>query len=137
MKLILFFMLALFSFLPAAAQSGGIITAKTGAPTQLAGDGGVFVGIKEKEFMELNRKFSATNPNFVGVKQKPAKLTAAAVFGFNLVVKDKNLSWILDRDAKNDYVLYGDFNADDNLSNDKPLSFKQSAQMIKFIQCHE
>ena len=125
MKLILFFILAFFSFLPAVAQPGGIITAKTGAPTQLGDEGGLSFGLNEQKFMELSRKISAANPNFVGIKQKPARLTAAALFGFNLVIGQKNSSWILDRDAKNDYVLYADFNADGNLSNDKPLNFKK------------
>jgi peroxiredoxin len=127
MKLILFFILTFSSFLPAAAQSqpSNIITAKTGAPILLAEEGGISFGMNEKEFMELSRRISATNPNFVGIKQKPAKLTAAALFGFNLVIQRKNISWILDRDEKNDYVLYADFNADGNLSNDKPLNFKK------------
>jgi peroxiredoxin len=126
MKLILFFTFIFFSFLPAFAQSGSLITVKTEAPALLGDEGGSFVGLSEEKFMEYNRKFSETNPDFVGIKQKPAKLSAAALFGFNLVIGGKNLSWILDRDAKNDYVLYADFNLDANLSNDKPLSFKKT-----------
>jgi peroxiredoxin len=125
MKLILFFILAFFSLLPTFAQTGGVITAKTGAPTPIVEEGGFNFGLSEQKFMELNRKISAMNPDFVGIKQKPAGLTAAALFGFNLVIGQKNLSWILDRDAKNEYVLYADINADGNLSNDKPLSFKK------------
>jgi thiol-disulfide isomerase/thioredoxin len=125
MRLIILFILTFFSFLPAVAQSGGIITAKSGPPIMLGDEGGYNFGLNEQKFMELSRKISAMNPDFVGIKQKPAKLTAAALFGFNLVIGQKNLSWILDRDAKNDYVLYADFNADGDLSNDKPLNFKK------------
>jgi len=126
MRLVLFFVLTFFSFLASNAQTGGVITVKTEAPTQLGDEGGFNLGMTEQKFMEFSRKISATNPNFIGIKQKPAKLTAAAVFGFNLVIGEKNLSWILDRDAKNDYLLYADFNADGNLSNDKPLNFKKT-----------
>lgn len=125
MRLILFFVLTFFSFLPAVAQSGGIITAKTGAPTQLAAEGGLSFGLTEQKFMEVSPKIAAANPSFVGIKRKPARLSAA-LFGFNLVIQGKNISWILDRDAENDYVLYADFNADGNLTNDKPLHFKQA-----------
>ena len=124
MKLILFFILIVFSFLPAAAQTGAIITARTEAPMRVDVGGG-FVGLSEQKFLEYNQRLAGTNPDFVGIKQKPAKLTAAALFGFNLVIGQKNLSWVLDRDAKNDYVLYADLNGDGNLSNDKPTVFKK------------
>ena len=123
MKLILFFILIVFGFLPASAQSGGVITARTEAPTRVVAGGG-FVGLSEEKFLEYNQRLSGSNPNFVGLKRKPAKLTTAALFGFNLVIGQKNLSWILDRDARNDYVLYADLNGDGDLSNDKPIVFK-------------
>ena len=120
---ILFIILIVFSLLPAAAQPGGVIVAKTDAPTLVTDKVG-FVALNEQKFSEYNQRLSATNPDFVGIKRRPAKITAAALFGFNLVIGGKNLSWILDRDARNDYVLYADFNADGDLSNDKPLNFR-------------
>jgi hypothetical protein len=80
--------------------------------------------MKEKEFWELSKRLSK-HASFVGIKRKPGKLTAAALFGLNLVIKGKNISWILDGNETRGYVLYADFNADGDLSNDKPLKFKK------------
>lgn len=124
MKRSLFFILIAISLLPASAQSGGTITVRTEAAMRVVSGGG-FVALSEEKFFEYNRKYLAENPRFVGIKQKPARLTAAALFGFNLVIEQKNLSWVLDHDAKNDYVLYADLNADADLSNDKPIVFKK------------
>jgi hypothetical protein len=126
MRLILFLTLTFCGFLPAVAQTDGVVTAATEAPTPLDDDGGVVFGLTEPKYRELSRKISPGNPHFVGIKRKPARLSAGALFGINLSIQRKNTSWILDRDAKNDYVLYADLNADGDLSNDKPLKFKKA-----------
>ncbi len=124
MKLILFFSLIFLSVLPSVAQPGGVIDAKTDAPQRIADTAG-FVALSEEKFSEYNQRLAKPGSSFVGIKRKPARLSAAALFGFNLGMAGKNLSWILDRDAKNNYVLYADLNADGDLTNDKPLNFKQ------------
>ena len=128
MKLILIFILAFFSILPSAAraQAGNLITAKTEAPALLGEEGGYSFGMDEKKYLEMSRKYSAMMDNFIGIKQKPAGLSAAALYGYSIVIQGKNISWILDRDARNEFVLYADFNADGNLANDKPLNFKKT-----------
>lgn len=128
MKLILIFILAFFVFLPsgARAQAGNFITAKTEAPALLSEEGGFSFGMDETKYLEMSRKYSAMMDNFIGIKQKPAGLTAAALYGYSIVIEGKNISWILDRDAQNEFVLYADLNADGNLANDKPLKFKKT-----------
>ena len=105
-------------------QTNSLITAKTETPVLLEEEGGLSFGMKEKEFWELSKRLSK-HASFVGIKRKPIKLTAAALFGFNLVIKGKNISWILDGNETRGYMLYADFNADGDLSNDEPLKFKK------------
>jgi thiol-disulfide isomerase/thioredoxin len=127
MKPILLFILTVFVCLPSAvgAQTGKPIVVKTEAPKLLAEDGGDFVAMDEKQFAETSRRYSSMS-SFVGIKRKPAKLSAAALFGFNISIQGKNTSWILDRDEKNEYLLYTDLNGDGDLANEKPLSFKKT-----------
>jgi hypothetical protein len=108
------------SSLVAAPQAS--VTATTEAPVLLNGTGVAFA-MPEEEYRKIADRLSKT-PNFVPIKRKPAGLTAAAKFGFNLSFGGLNRSWILDGDEKQGYVLYADLNGNGDLADDTPLRFK-------------
>lgn len=125
MRLISVFILMMFGWMSVQPQTGGLITAKTESAVLLNNSGSVSFGKDEKEFEKSSRRLSKYS-NFIAIKRKLKKLTANALFGFNLIIGQKNICWILDGNDADGYVLYADFNADGDLSNDKPLTFKKT-----------
>jgi thiol-disulfide isomerase/thioredoxin len=107
------------SSLQAAPQAP--VTANTEAPVLLKGAGVAFA-MPEEEYRKIAERLSK-NPRFVGMKRKPAGLTAGAKFGFNLSFGGLNRSWVLDGDDRQGYVLYADINGNGDLADDTPLRF--------------
>jgi peroxiredoxin len=134
MKVTSIFILVIFGCLSAAAQTqpDNSLIFKTEAPVLLPEDAGISFAMDEQKFKELSKQISAKLPNFVPIKRKPAKLTADALFGFSIIIQGKNISWILDGNETNGYVLYADFNADGDLTDDKPLKFIKTDGKYKY-----
>ena len=107
------------SSLDAAPQAP--VTANTEAPVSLKG-AGVSFAMPEGEYRKIADRLSK-NSSFVPIKRKPAGLTAAAKFGFNLTFGGLNRSWVLDGDDRQGYVLYADLNGNGDLADDAPLRF--------------
>src|SRR5262245_47256861 len=98
------------------------VTANTELPVLLE-SGGTLVSMTREDYRKLADRLSK-NSNFVPIKRKPIKLTANARFGINLVFGGLNLSWALDGDDKEGYVLYADLNGNGDLNDDRPLRFE-------------
>src|SRR5262245_10342540 len=115
--------IAIFLFacgsLQAAAQAP--VTANTEAPVLLK-EAGLAFALPEEQYRKTAEELSR-NPRFVGIKRKPAGLTAGAKFGFNLTFGGLNRSWVLDGDDHRGYVLYADLNGNGDLADDTPLRF--------------
>jgi len=107
------------SSLHAAPQAP--VTSNTEAPVSLKG-GGVSFAMPEGEYRKIADRLTKI-PTFVPIRQKPAGLTGAAKFGFNLTFGGLNRSWVLDGDDRQGYVLYADLNGNGDLADDAPLRF--------------
>lgn len=57
--------------------------------------------------------------------RKPASLGPQAGFGNNFWVGEKNLSWAVDRNAKGQWLIYLDLDADGDLAEEVPLRFAE------------
>lgn len=112
------------SFVMAQTNQNIPLTAKTELPV-LVERGGISFAMTESEYRTLAARL-AKYSQFVPITRKPGKLSAAAGFGFNLVVNHKNISWILDGSETRGYTLYADINGDGDLTNDSPLKFKKT-----------
>ena len=97
------------------------VTANTEAPELLKGAGMAFA-LPEEEYRKIAERLSKMS-SFVSIKRKPAGLTPAAKFGFNLTFGGLNRSWVLDGDDKQGYILYADLNGNGDLADDTPLRF--------------
>lgn len=64
----------------------------------------------------------AKREGFVPIRTRPSGLTPKARFGTHLVLGKKNLSWILDEDAKGP-LFYFDANANGDFTDDPPVRF--------------
>jgi peroxiredoxin len=101
------------------------IVADTEEPTLVEGADGVEMAALTEEEYQRRVAPLLRMPNFVAIKQKPSNLSPQARFGFNLKLEasPRMLSWILDGDEKNGYLLYADLNANGDLSDDALLRF--------------
>lgn len=128
MKILTVFTLLLlgYSMIVAQSKTNALIIAETEPP--IVPDkisGGQFQGLTE----DLYNKFPAEmwkDPNYVRIKRKPKRLSADARFGINILINRKNVGWIIDGDQSRGLVLYADWNADSDLSNDAPIKFTKT-----------
>jgi thiol-disulfide isomerase/thioredoxin len=110
----------------AAASQAQPITAPAGPPELIeTGPTATDVAQSEAEYQRFADTVWKTDPGFVAITKKPAGLTSAARFGINLILGDKNLSWILDGDDQTGYILYPDLNGNGDLTDDPPLRFER------------
>lgn len=124
------FAFLLLACLMTAAQSSSdaFVVAKTESAILLdKSAGGISYTMTEDAYQKLLAQIlaQAPNPNFIRIKRQPKRLTADARFGFNLVVNRKNIGWILDGNETRGFVLYADWNADGDLTNDGNIKFKK------------
>jgi peroxiredoxin len=101
------------------------LTATTAEPTPLEiGKGLELPALTEEKYQ---KHVAPLPPNFLRIKQRPAKLSSQARFGYNLRFEaaPTSVSWILDGDEQRGYVLYADLNANGDLSDDAPFRFEQ------------
>ncbi|HKO96541.1 MAG TPA: TlpA disulfide reductase family protein [Pyrinomonadaceae bacterium] len=112
------------SFVAAQANQNVLLTAKTEPPVLLDRDS-VTPGMTESEYRKLFAPL-AKYSDFIPIKRKPKKLSAAAKFGLNLVVNHKNIGWILDGSEARGYTLYADINGDGDLTNDAQLKLRKT-----------
>ena len=105
------------------------IVADAGEPTLVDDFGGYEMRALTEEEYQKQVAPLLRYPQFVGIKQKPSKLSLQARYGYgyNLVKPggQRIPSWILDGDEKNGYVVYADLNENGDLSDDAPLRFER------------
>lgn len=126
MKILTAFTLLLLacSMIVAQSKQSALITAKTNAPV-LVESGYPSFTLTEDIYNKILPQLSA-NPNYVPIKHKPKGLTADVRFGLgNVIITGKDVGWILDGNAASGFVLYADWNADGNLTNEVPIKFKK------------
>jgi thiol-disulfide isomerase/thioredoxin len=87
----------------------------------------------EEDYQKKLAERMAKNPAFVPVKRKPKGLSPAAQFGVNFAFEGHSLSWILDGDEKQGYVMYLDLNANGDLSDDKMLRFERQQSQYSHL----
>lgn len=110
----------------AAVSQVPSITAPTDPPQLIqSGPTATDVAWTEAEYRRFVDTVGKTAPDFVAITKKPPGLTAAARFGINLLLGEKNLSWILDGDDASGYTLYPDLNGNGDLTDDAPLRFER------------
>lgn len=129
MRVFTVFLLLLAGYLTISAQSesAASIVARTEAPVLIDKSGaGISFAMTEEQYGKLMNQLAAAGRNYIRIKIKPKKLTAAARFGMNLVVGGKNIGWILDGSEESGYVFYADWNADGDLNNDSPVKLKRT-----------
>ena len=79
--------------------------------------------MSETRYQRFVEETGKANPDFVAIEKKPAGLTPQARFGINLTLRGKILSWVIDGDENDGYVLYADWNGNGDLTDDSPLRF--------------
>lgn len=110
--------------LAAGAQSSPL-TATTSKPVLIdTGSTSTTFAMSEEQYRRFVEQTGRTNPDFVPIVRNPQGLSTRARFGINLVLRGKNLSWAIDGDDADGYVLLADWNANGDLSDEKPLRFE-------------
>ncbi len=96
------------------------IVAQTGAPV-LIDRGGEQWGVPLEKYQEKAEILARDISYFVPMRRPPEGLGPKALYGWNLRINSKNVSWVLDDDRKR---LIADVNANGDLTDDPPLPFK-------------
>ena len=109
-----------------AMPQGVPLVAATAAPQLIdkgpAGTTFVMTAAEYQRFVDLMGRAS---PDFVPITRKPDALTSQAVFGIDLSLRGKIMSWALDGDESAGYVLYADWNGNGDLTDDPPMRFER------------
>jgi thiol-disulfide isomerase/thioredoxin len=100
------------------------LSAPTGSPELIeTGPTGTTFVMSETRYQRFVEETGKANPDFVAIQKKPAGLSPGARFGINLTLRGKILSWVIDGDENDGYVLYADWNGNGDLTDDPPLRF--------------
>lgn len=104
--------------------------ASTSAPEILAQSGAV-APMTWPEYAREKQRLRAYK-QFVPIRTRPPTLSANARFGLNVLIGDRNVSWVLDGDAQAGYTVYVDLNANGNLADDTPIRLTENRG--RFVQ---
>ena len=139
-NLVLFLTVILFNFLTLQAQTpaSNKIVVKTDSPIIIEeSDAGHYFPTSEKEYQSLMKRLAQESPafftqHFAPIKHKPGNLSAQALYGINLSLGEKNISWIIEGNETQGYVFYADWNSDGDLRDDKPIKLKKADGKYQF-----
>jgi peroxiredoxin len=99
---------------------GKPIVAQTGEPV-LLDRGGEQWGVPLEKYREKAEMLAKATSWFIPMRRPPEGLGNGALFGWNLKIDGKNVSWALDSDRR---LLIADTNANGDLTDDTPLPFR-------------
>ena len=119
---------ALAAVLAAALQVPGSapLVAPAGAPILIdTGPTGTAFVMTEVEYKRLVEQRKLTSPNFVPITKKRAGLSVRAQFGAGFPLRRQTLSWMIDGDESDGYVLIVDWNANGDLTDEQPIRFER------------
>lgn len=127
MKIYIIFVLLVIncSVITAQMPRNNPVVAKTKSPGLFEKDGAGLAFAATKEDYDKVMKQLSNRPNFIAIKNLPKRLSSEARYGRSIVINGKNISWVLDGNKTRGFVFYGDWNADGDLSNDKPIKVKK------------
>jgi peroxiredoxin len=119
-------LVAAAALVPLSAVQAGRLTASTGAPTLIdTGSTGTTFAMTEAQYQRFVEETGSKSPDFVAIIRKPDGLSPKAQFGINLALRGKILSWAIDGDETEGYVLFADWNGNGDLRDETPTRFER------------
>jgi peroxiredoxin len=109
-----------------SAVQSGTLTVTTGAPTLIdTGSTGTTFAMTDAQYQRFVEEMGSKSPDFVAITHKRGGLSPKAQFGINLALRGKILSWAIDGDETQGYVLFADWNGNGDLRDEAPMRFER------------